>query len=118
MRAIIIGSISLVLALTQMGVAEEDWDSANRITPACRSFVGGKPAEGGNTFIMGRDQGICEGIIDGIAEADSVCVPGGATLGQGVLAVIKYIDERPQRMQERFSKLAYEALKAAWPCKQ
>jgi Rap1a immunity proteins len=34
-----------------------------------------------------------------------------------ILTVIKYIDARPQRMNERFAKLAYEALKAAWPCK-
>jgi hypothetical protein len=34
-----------------------------------------------------------------------------------VLVVVKYIDERPERMHERFTKLAYEALKAAWPCK-
>jgi hypothetical protein len=30
--------------------------------------------------------------------------------------VIKYIDERPERMNENFKKLAIEAIHDAWPC--
>jgi hypothetical protein len=111
-------STSLVLALTQVGLAEKDLDSANTITPACKHFMRAKTAQSETTLSMAEDEGICIGIIDGIDEAaDNVCVPGKVTRGQMVLVVIKYIDERPQRMHERFSKLAYEALKAAWPCK-
>jgi hypothetical protein len=37
-------------------------------------------------------------------------VPEGATPEQGVRVVIKYIEARPERMQEPFGKLALEAL--------
>jgi hypothetical protein len=64
-------------------------------------------------------EGTCIGTIAGIREAaKDICWPDEADLDQVILVVIKYIDERPQRWHERFSKLAYEALKAAWPCKQ
>jgi Rap1a immunity proteins len=46
------------------------------------------------------------------------CVPPTATIGQMVRVVVKYIDQRPERLHEQFTVLAYEALKAAWPCKQ
>jgi hypothetical protein len=119
MRTLIIGT-SLVLALTQAGLAEvkKDRGSVNYLMPACRSFMSDVIVKEGNPYIRARNEGICVGTIDGIDEAaDDVCVPGKVTRGQMVLVVIKYIDERPQRMHERFSKLAYEALKAAWPCK-
>jgi hypothetical protein len=118
MRAFIIG-LSLVLALTQVGLAEQDLDSANYLLPACKHLVRAKTAQSETTLVMAEDEGICMGIIDGIDEAaEDVCIPAGVLRRQKVLVVIKYIDERPQRMHERFSKLAYEALKAAWSCKQ
>ena len=40
------------------------------------------------------------------------------TFGQSVAVVVKYIQERPERMHEDFGKLALEALIAAWPCKR
>jgi hypothetical protein len=114
MRAIII-SAGLVVALTQVGLAKVDTDSANYLMPACKRFTHETQSE---TLIMAYDEGKCVGIIDGVDEAaDDVCIPAGVTMGQKVLVVIKYIDERPQRLHERFSKLAYEALKTAWPCK-
>jgi hypothetical protein len=45
-------------------------------------------------------------------------VPDGVTNRQGVAVVVKYIEARPERMHERFSVLAIEALTAAWPCKR
>jgi hypothetical protein len=35
-----------------------------------------------------------------------------------VAVVVKYIEARPQRMDEDFGQLAIEALTAAWPCKR
>ena len=115
MRTLIIG-VSLVLALTQAALAEESLESAYTTPSACKRFMreAALTDNSGLAFLEGK----CVGTIDGIGEAaDDVCVPGKVTTGQMVLVVIKYIDERPQRLHERFSKLAYEALKAAWPCK-
>jgi Rap1a immunity proteins len=40
------------------------------------------------------------------------------TTVQSVAVVIKYIEARPQRMQENFGRLAVAAMQAAWPCKR
>ena len=45
-----------------------------------------------------------------------MCAGRGDT-GAGVRVVIKYIEARPERMQEPFGTLALEALEEAWPCK-
>jgi hypothetical protein len=34
-----------------------------------------------------------------------------------VRVVVEYIHARPERMDERFTTLALEALRGAWPCK-
>ena len=55
-------SASLVLALTQVGLAEgkEDSSSANAIMPGCRAFVKGELS---SSYIEGYMQGECVGII-------------------------------------------------------
>jgi hypothetical protein len=45
------------------------------------------------------------------------CGASGVTGEQEVRVVVKYIDERPERLHEPFPTLAYEAVKAAWACK-
>jgi hypothetical protein len=32
--------------------------------------------------------------------------------------IVLYIDQRPERMNERFEDLALEAMQQAWPCKR
>ena len=65
-------------------------------------------------------QGRCGGYVAGLVYARSVylCVPEGATPEQRVRVVVKYIEARPERMQEPFGKLSLEALMAASPCKR
>jgi hypothetical protein len=117
MMPVISASLALTL-LTGAAWGKEDRNSASYLLPACRSFMNDKPVEGDNPCTRARDEGRCSGIIDGVDEAaNDICVRDGVTRGQMILTVIKYIDARPQRMNERFAKLAYEALKAAWPCK-
>ena len=67
MRTFII-SASLVLALTQVGLAEgkEDSSSADAIMPGCRAFVKGELS---SSYIEGYMQGECVGIIRGLVDA-------------------------------------------------
>jgi hypothetical protein len=44
------------------------------------------------------------------------CTPEGSTMNQARKVVIKYIDDRPERLHEPFLVLAIEALRKAWPC--
>jgi len=39
-----------------------------------------------------------------------VCAPDGATVRQALTAIVRYIDERPERMREHFELLALEAV--------
>jgi hypothetical protein len=113
MRGIIIGA-SLALALTQVVLAEEP-RSANAMMPGCRSFLSNVVPNALGAF----DEGQCSGVMEGLLTAADqiICVPAGVTRNQTIRVVVQYIDQRPQRMHERFATLAYEALKEAWPCK-
>jgi Rap1a immunity proteins len=56
-----------------------------------------------------RDTGISSGL----------CVPVGVSAQQAVRVVVEYIDRQSTaRMNEDMRLLAFEALKAAWPCKK
>jgi Rap1a immunity proteins len=120
-RGIIVrASLALVL-LTGPAWGADNYTSANYLMPACRVFAAGGTlsrdviAAATGAFNGGR----CLGIIEGTSAASTdICgIPNEVTTGQLVLVVIQYIDQRPQRMHEPLTILAYEALKAAWPCK-
>jgi hypothetical protein len=88
----------------------EDINSANHMMAGCRSLVARTSSD---VF----DQGKCVGIINTLVDTGRTCAPKGSTTGQSVRIVVKYIDDRPERMHENFTALALEALRAAWPCK-
>ena len=96
----------------------QETTSANYVMAGCRIAVG--PVEG----FANADQpsalsaGVCLGIVEGIRSASGLCVPDEVVLGQAVLVIMKYIDERPERLHERFSLLTREALQATFPCKE
>jgi hypothetical protein len=111
-------SASLVLALTQAGLAEgeEDSFSGNAVMPGCRSLLEERQA-------VWFKEGQCLGIIRGLADSfylpppSPFCVPHGATNEQMVRVVVSYIDRHPEKMHLNFTNLAYNALREAWPCK-
>jgi hypothetical protein len=45
----------------------------------------------------------------------SLEAPGAAV--RGARTVVRYIDDRPSRLEEDFRELALEALRQAWPCR-
>ena len=114
MRTFII-SASLVLALTQVGLAEGKDPSANTIMPGCRDFLNERPV----VCLAGQ----CLGIILGLARAVEVqsprpfCIPDDVTNEQMVRVVVSYIDQRPEKMHSEFAPFAYLAFQEAWPCK-
>ena len=87
--------------------------SANVIMVGCRAFV-----SDGQSQASLVDRGYCAGLVDGISYAlGGVCTNPNVTIGQKVRVVVKYVDDRPARQDENFILLAFEALRAAWPCK-
>jgi Rap1a immunity proteins len=96
--------------------AATDINSANYRMAGCRSFAA-QSLKPGTDF----ERGVCAGKIDTLMTLGprlGICVPSGATNGQGTLVVVQYIDSRPSRLHESFTALALEALLAAWPCKK
>jgi hypothetical protein len=92
--------------------------SANRLMPWCRVVVEKGPGPFSTADAqLAFDAGRCVGFVTGIAVAGS-CLPPGVTGDQLLRVVMKYIDERPQRMHEDFAILVKEALAITWPCKR
>ncbi len=62
-------------------------------------------------------QATCIAQVNAIVDtSDKICAPDKFTDLQAQRVVVSYIDQRPARLQERFTKLALEALVSAWPC--
>jgi hypothetical protein len=86
--------------------------SADAVMVGCRAFNLNPTPPGQYTAA-----GFCGGLVEGLTwAAPDVCPPPEVTTGQAVRVVVKYIDDRPERLHERFNKLALEALRAAFPC--
>jgi C4-dicarboxylate transporter len=110
MKAILTGAV-MALTITTAGAAEVGTNSANFWVPYCQAwFVADKNAP--------VRQGICVGIVEGVAFASCVELPEGVNVPQLVRVVLRYIEARPQRMHESFPELALEALRDAWPCRK
>ena len=121
MRALVLGiAMGLVVGTA---LAQENKSSANYMLPYCRAAANNQAPTLASDAVM---QGMCVGIVDAIdfmmsefppdEKEFSSCPPGDVTLKQALEVVIKYIDGRPERMNENFKKLAIEAIHDAWPC--
>ena len=105
----------VVLLLCEAAVAQDPDKlfSANQIMSGCRAIISKNDA--GTSFFQAH----CLGIVEAISVvAPDLCIPPGVTTGQDIRVIVKYIDDRPARLHERFIPLALEALRAAWPCKK
>jgi hypothetical protein len=86
-------------------------DTAASIVRGCRNFT--EPDSIGDAF----EQGQCIGLLRGLYYLSSgACIPSAVTLGIMARTVVRYIDDRPSRLNEDFRELALEALRHGWPC--
>jgi Rap1a immunity proteins len=91
-----------------------------RPTPSCRGCRAIIEEKVGGWF-EGFAAGQCFGITQRLAwtrgpQIGIFCPPDGATHGQMLRVVVRYIEEHPQDMHEAFALLAYRALHEVWPC--
>jgi len=122
MRTLVLG-IAMGLVVGTSALAQEDKDSANYMLRYCRAAVNNealtRPADA-------AIEGMCVGIIDAIGfmmsefppqeKEKSSCPPSKVKLEQVVRAVVRYIEARPERMQENFKILVIEAFHDVCPC--
>jgi hypothetical protein len=119
-----IAAILACCALWSIPARSERADlSANYLMPGCRHIVAAGPQK--NITINPRNAqtvhtgGWCAGFVTGIAlVGPGSCLPAGSTIDQVLCVVVKYVDERPQRLHEDFAVLVQEALATTWPCNQ
>src|SRR5262245_51606813 len=95
--------------------------SANSVLPGCKTFAG----DAATSWKMVAAANFCAGIVYGLAGSGEYltppewqsCAPPTSTARQLAKVVIRYIEERPQRMHEDFRILTKEAFHNAWPGK-
>ena len=110
MRAIFLGAL---LAVSSPAVAAEgELLSARAILPGCKLALSSGYHH--NSFLQGH----CSGIVRGISNVSpsAICAPNGVTLEQRMRVVVDYTEARANRINEPFDVLAFEAMRAAWPC--
>ncbi|MFM7273629.1 MAG: Rap1a/Tai family immunity protein [Gammaproteobacteria bacterium] len=91
------------------------FDTGNRLYEDCSAE---------NYFNRGYCGGYVVGIVDtiealqgrGVLPANALCIPEGATKGQLVDVVLKYLGDNPDRRHLDAGALVPEALNRAFPC--
>lgn len=102
----------LIVLMPSLAVGQTaDQESANWILPGCRDAV----KKDGHESSMAVLEGFCLGKIAAIIELSEaahlhICLPQGVTRRQSAAVVVQYIDQRPERWQDKFTLLAIQAL--------
>jgi hypothetical protein len=101
--------------------------SAIEVLPACKLYLAiidrhGAARESEIAHLM--DAGECLGAVyamlnvsEALPEPLKACPPADTQPDKGVRAVVAFIEKRPERSRENFTKLALEALRSNWPCR-
>jgi len=90
--------------------------SARAVMVGCETLLAGKDFESNDYWRSGCGSEVLEVWNTG-GSLKMICSPHGVTLIEAVRVVVDFISARPERMDERFSTLALEALHNTWPCK-
>ena len=104
-----------LMALCTTASAQQSLFSASSVLPGCKAVF----EEGRG---LGRqDTGYCVGVINALAflaPTECIEIPDGVTFLQVLLAVVRFIEAHPLRMDDAFVGLAFEAMLDAWPCRK
>src|ERR671923_146197 len=107
MQALILGTAISLIVGTSAVAQQDDKFTAKYLLPYCRDAINNKAPTMSSDAVM---QGMCVGMVDALdfimselpAEDKEYrsCPPSDATLKQTVQVVSKYIDARPERINE------------------
>jgi hypothetical protein len=125
MKAIMTGAF-MGLSVTAVGAAAVDYLSANNLLPACKAIVGSKGVIKSSNLQKAHDVGFCSATLSTLLslgraqmlddQFGCMQVPPEVSPDQVAQIVVRYVEARPQRMQEPLIWLALEAIQEAWPC--
>lgn len=128
MKAGIAAGIALVSALgsSQVMAAEQTGGTGNELLVQCQNAI-----QGINTGVYKNpfDTGMCFGTVSAVmtmatfyktsVENDiRICIPDGVTTGQGARIVVKFLQDRPELLNDDRSVLVWMALINSYPCKK
>jgi hypothetical protein len=103
-------------------------ESTEEMLSSCRRVAEGKVGNGDVTFQPDFETGMCWGafaalqkvtniaLAPGKQPALGVCGPKDSTRTQDIAIFIDFVRRNPQRLHEDFVLVAYDALRAAFPC--
>ena len=120
--AIICGALALAASTAS---AQKGFNSAKAVMPGCKATLSEGPKRWSGLYA--QQWRYCFETLSALvfmsvdaAKGSRLCLdlPKGVTYQQAARAVVRYIEERPQRMHEGFIALATEALRDAWPCRK
>jgi hypothetical protein len=101
--------------------AKPDIQSAKYFLPGCKQQVAGENnMSAKDAYTVGQCLGMVETLmVVGAALSPSfrICVPHTLTMNEAIRAVIKYLEAKPEELQQQFIFVADRALAQAWPCK-
>jgi hypothetical protein len=70
-----------------------------------------------NTYSGGYFDGYVQGLFEGKAEEEKLCIPDGVVQGQIAEAVRKYLKDHPEELHLHAVHLVLKAIRTTWPCK-
>ena len=104
-------TILMVLSLPVAAATVPAYETGNQLLTLCES-------KGGSS------EGVCIGYIEGVSDASEgktwdgtpYCAPKGATNGQLVKIVTKYLNDHPEHLHLSAHSIVQQALLEAFPC--
>jgi hypothetical protein len=108
------------MALTVPALAQSDPSaSTSTMLPHCRDWIDRVPMKPADTALAG----VCAGTVAAALHYSTVleapytsCPPKGATHGQAIEAVVRYLEAHPEVRDQDFRMQTLSALRATWPC--
>ena len=98
----------------------QDVSIGNWLLTSCQLSIKSLEAEhvSDSPYEAMRD-GYCTGLVQGIADTSPHVCPGEhVTNGQTIRVVLKYLQDHPEVLNRKSSRLAEEALSKAFPCRR
>lgn len=127
MKAGIAAVVALVASLAGEAVAaDQQGGTGNELLVQCQNAVRGINS---GVFKDPFDTGICFGTVSAVMSMATfyktsvtndirICLPDNVTTGQAARIVVKFLQDRPELLNEDRSVLAWMALIRSYPCKK
>ena len=88
--------------------------STSRLGSICGEIADGK------VKVENFNQGLCIGIILGVEDNASydkkICIPKSVDIKERAQVIRDYVASQPNRMNEAFASLVFDAMIKKWPC--